>query len=580
MQTLIRPSTPNPGFRPPRPRRRRFSPFMLVGAAVTLLMVVGAGFYLFTQNRTGTHAANVNPNCTLIVPPNPLSAQGLATPYRLFGANDGMGPCNQANAMQTAFVQGAVLDPATGQISVYNPLVTDGNKQPAVTPTAPKLPANAVVGLWFGFQGTKLTLRGAQNSLNAGNCVNGLRGSVFGQFAYCNAPAFFQAANQAIAAGKLKVPALGTAKDGMTCPTTRDFSVVDQDQSDNTTTAYLLNGRGQTAQATAANMAQIPNAFTLTNASDNGLLDAFIDPALGCTPWTAPDLANPGHMVPALPLDELQAAANQAAPVALVPANDPMVLVNNNQNLTKVNAYRAGSNQTPAASFQQANGFQYCSNLMAIGPSRIFKDSQMTQNFTSPMPAMANSLFTFLATRFNMSLMNLKCNMRSPIRLQTNGNGVTINAFWRNTSNNNGGTTTNNNGTTPTNNNGGTTTNGNTTNNNAGTTPTAPANNAGKTPTAPATNNGSTTPATPTNNGGTTPTAPAATNNSSATPTTPTTPATNGNTQGQTPTTTNSYNAGSQPASTAPVSNTNSVQTAQGLSMDMVQLVTQVYMPQ
>ena len=31
-----------------------------------------------------------------------------------------------------------------------------------------------------------------------------------------------------------------------------------------------------------------------------------LDGALGCTPWTAPDLADNGNMVPALPLNELQ----------------------------------------------------------------------------------------------------------------------------------------------------------------------------------------------------------------------------------------------------------------------------------
>ena len=29
------------------------------------------------------------------------------------------------------------------------------------------------------------------------------------------------------------------------------------------------------------------------NGSDNGLLDKFLDPALGCTPFTAPNATNP-----------------------------------------------------------------------------------------------------------------------------------------------------------------------------------------------------------------------------------------------------------------------------------------------
>jgi len=96
------------------------------------------------------------------------------------------------------------------------------------------LPAGPSSRLGFGFNGSDLTLRGQPAmSCQSNNCANGTNGSVFGQFAYCNAPVFFNAANAAIASGKLKVPAVGTAKDGKPCPTVRDFFVVDQDQSDN-----------------------------------------------------------------------------------------------------------------------------------------------------------------------------------------------------------------------------------------------------------------------------------------------------------------------------------------------------------
>jgi hypothetical protein len=65
---------------------------------------------------------------------------------------------------------------------------------------------------------------------------------------------------------------------------------VDQDQSDNVTTTYFAVKGGRTAQFSAANSAQLPQAQTLTNGSDNALLNNFVDPALGCTPFTAPDL--------------------------------------------------------------------------------------------------------------------------------------------------------------------------------------------------------------------------------------------------------------------------------------------------
>src|SRR3984893_7232016 len=247
-------------------RHTRFSPLMLVGLSVPVILAFIAST-VFILPHLRSYAAAVNGNCTLIVPSNPLSAQGLATPYQLVATDPANGPCNESNKAQAAFVQGAVIDPATGQISIYNPLVIDQGTQPAAAPVVPKLPANAVVALWFGFNGNNLTLRGTRGSLRQGNCVNGTNGSIFGQFAYCNAPAFFRAAHRAYRAGQLTPPALGTANDGKTCPTVRDFGVVDMDQSDNVTTTYLVTGDGHTAQMTAANQAAPQNTQTQVNGS-------------------------------------------------------------------------------------------------------------------------------------------------------------------------------------------------------------------------------------------------------------------------------------------------------------------------
>lgn len=413
-----------------RKRRRKISPLMLIGISIPVLLALVAGGVLIVLPRLQSHAAAaVNMDCTLLVPANPLSAQGLATPYQLSATNAANGPCNEANANQGAFVQGVIYDPATGKFSVYSPLVIDKGTQPAVVPTAPTLPANAIVALWFGFNGNNLTLQGAQgNTLRQARCTNGLNQSIFGQFAYCNAPAFFAAARQGIAAGLVQVPALETAKDGKPCPTTRDFSVVDQDQSDNVQTQYLANGNGQTAQLTAANMAALGNATPLGNPSDNALLTKFIDPALGCQPWQAPNLADNNNMVSALPLDEIQAAMDQQAPIALVPLTDPMTLNNNNASVAKTNLYRRGADQTPAANAQQASGTTYCQNLLNTGLPRIQLDMLLTINATTPAADMANSLFTFLANRFMQSYTNLNCqnllNKPNPVTVQMNGAGV------------------------------------------------------------------------------------------------------------------------------------------------------------
>ncbi|MGZ4483605.1 MAG: hypothetical protein ACXVW8_04725 [Nocardioidaceae bacterium] len=339
-------------------------------------------------------------DCQLTVPANPLSARGLATPYQLTGT--GQGPCHEADPAQGAFVEATIVSPRTGAVRVYHPLVVDQGTQPAMAPVVPKLPRGSVVGIWFGFNGGTLSLGG---SVGQGNCVNGLGGSKFGQFAYCNAPAFFTAANRAIRAGRLTVPALGTAKDGMPCPTVRDFSLVDQDQSDNVTSTYLATADGRTAQNSAANAAGLAGATKLTNGSDNRLLDAFVDPALGCQPFTAPDLTDNGQATPSLALNELQAAAHQAAPAALIPPNDPMAMVGGQPSTRKANLYRAGVDQ-PALTAGET-GQAYCSNLSTIGQQRLTKDQNLFSQAPSPDAAM--NLFDFLTQRLQGSFQMLGC---------------------------------------------------------------------------------------------------------------------------------------------------------------------------
>ncbi len=447
MLTKPRPSTKPAETSMYSGKKRSRSPLLLIGAGVTLMLtLLGIGAFVVLPHLGASHAAAVNMDCTLIVPADPLTAQGLATPYQLVATDPANGACNEANKGQAAFVQGAVINPATGKTSVYNPLVVDQGTQPAVAPVVPTIPRNAIVALWFGFNGNNLTLQGTNNSLAQANCVNGQQGSIFGQFSYCNAPAFFASANLNIANGRLKVPPLGMGTDGLTCPTVRDFSVVDMDQSDNVTTTYVISGNGQVAQATAANIAALQNNNNMaavqtpqmqTNASDNRLLSVALDGALGCTAWQAPDLADPGKMVNALPLDEMQAASFQAAPIALVPLGDPMTLNNAKPNLAKTTLYRAGVDQ-PAANKNNANTVTYCTNLLNVQPARMQKDMQFTMNRPSPDPAAANSLFTFLAQRFVATYgpNGLNCmallNKPDPITVTTDGNGVataaTINA--------------------------------------------------------------------------------------------------------------------------------------------------------
>jgi hypothetical protein len=398
------------------------------------------------------NAANVN--CDIVVPARPLSAKGLATPYQLTGPN-GETPaasgCTMANAANLgAFVQATILDPRTGALSVYNPLVITQGTTAAVAPVVPKLPRNAIVTIDFGFNGTDLTQVGATpNALAQGKCVNGL-GSVFGQVSFCNGIRFFNVALRMMRAGQVTVPVAGTSAKivptagalgtGNTCPTVRNFDMVDQDQSDNVTTIYLLNPTtGQTAVDTTANEADLTGSQKLLNGSDNALIDDFMDPTLGCNTFTAPDLGNNNLPATSQALDELLAARNQPRVAALVPENDEMTLDANGQlDPAKTNLYRAEVGQAPINRQNNLNDspVNYCQNIVDIQTPFLAANQAVLATGGTPVAAVGDNLLNFLANRLNMSFTNLGCEnfgLTNPVTVVLDGNGAAMSATFNTT---------------------------------------------------------------------------------------------------------------------------------------------------
>ena len=376
-----------------------------------------------------------NANCELIVPAHPLTAIGLATPYRLTGpggATPAAYGCTMANwANLGAFVQATILDQATGKLWVYEPLVITKGTKPAVTPVMPVLPVHAVVTIDVGFNGGNLTLVGATpDALLQGHCHNGLGNSIFGQVSFCHGTDFFWAARRAERQGKLVVPPAGVSpKTGQACPTTRSFKIVDQDPSDNVTTKYLLTADGQTAQFNKANATAVPGATVISNGSDNALLDDFVDPVLGCQPFTAPDLSQGGAPGTSQALDELSAGRSQAAPVALVPENDPMVLVGNALSAVKTDRYRSYVGQPVISKKNDAadNPVNFCQNMINIQTRFLSDNATLLASGPSPVPSVGNNLLTFMATRLIMSYTDLNCQsfaLANPVKVTLNDRGV------------------------------------------------------------------------------------------------------------------------------------------------------------
>jgi hypothetical protein len=402
------------------------------------------------SGSAGVSSSAVEDTCDIIVPAHPLTARGLATPYQLTGPA-GTSPaatgCQMINSLNLgAFVQATILDPQTGALYVYNPLVITAGTRPAVAPVVPKLPKHAIVTIDFGFNGTFLLQEGATpNALAEGNCTDGMPGSPFGQVSFCNGVNFFNAAFQLERSGRLHVPFAGFSRNmvatggslgtGRECPTTRNFDMIDQDPSDNVTTKYLLDAAtGQTAQDDNANAARMNGAQVLVNGSDNALVDDFLDPALDCTPFMAPDLGNHGVMATSQALDELLAARNQSAEAALVPENDEMVLgLGNSFDAAKTDLYRAEIGQAPVDSQTDASSSpqMFCQNMVNIQTPFIAANEKIFAAWPSPVPTVGDTLFTFMANRLASSFDNLNCanfGLRQPVSVVVNGAGAATEA--------------------------------------------------------------------------------------------------------------------------------------------------------
>src|SRR6266566_261111 len=348
------------------------------------------------------------------------SASGAPAP--LAAAVAGIPPINPAGRPGLA---GSNAVDAAGNAFSFTQTPAEAANSTNCTVTVPAHPLSALA----------LVGRGARQ----GNCIDAFGNSLINQTPQCNAANFYRMANFEIARGLLKIPAAGTGKDGQACQTTRDFALIDQDQSDNAVASYLFNpATGQTAQATAANQANLTQDTTESNGSDNGLLDKFVDPALGCTPFTAPNPTNPNGASASQALNELSARQNQKGTVALLPVNNPQLLVGGQFSLGKTDTYRIETDQ-PLLRFNTntaRNAARYCQDMINIATPRLQLDAPMETGTASPVPALGNNLANFLAARLSGSFDNLNCKnygLTNPVTLTLDANGVATGAAFNTT---------------------------------------------------------------------------------------------------------------------------------------------------
>ncbi len=393
-----------------------------------------------------------NTNCDIIVPANPLTAKGLATPYQLTGTGSrtpAESGCEMANAAKLgAFVQATILDPTTGVLSVYDPLVVTKGTRPAVVPSVPKIPANAVVTIDFAFNGKDLFQVGATpTTLADAGCVNGQTGSIFGKVSFCNGINFFNAVQKDERDGRLKVPSPGTSDKiiasggdlgtGTVCPVTRNFEVTGQDVGNNVTTEYLLNPlTGQTAQDTTSNAGNMAGPRLLFSRSDSTMLDRYLDPLLGCTPYQAPDLANNDQPTTSQALDEILSGAYQPKIAALVPESAAIVRSGDDEfDAAKTDLYRGELGQAPVSNQNNktSDPEMYCQNLVDIQTPFLSANQKLLATGQSPATAVGDNLLTFMANELNLSFTDLGCqhfHLTNPVAVKRNGAGVTVAATF------------------------------------------------------------------------------------------------------------------------------------------------------
>lgn len=337
----------------------------------------------------------VSQTCNLIIPNDPLTSIGLATPYIYED-------CDQLNPDQSSFVEAVIINKLTSNIRIYTPLIINKDMTPLVPPVVPYLDPNDVVGIWFGSNADILIINNDNNNI----CVNGgLPGDYFGQVAACNAELFFLTVDQLVQNNVLKIPEFAIGFNGYLCPGVRSFSVVDMDQSDNVVSRYIVVEEKDIVQYSQDNLMLFCNNVTriLTNPSDNRLLADFINPALGCVnTFVAPDISNNNITRTAQALLELQAYFYGFNNNALVPVNNPMVKTNGEYNLYKTNEFRKLVHQPVAPTIFQASPTDYCVNFLK-GLAQIILEQQYTVNFTSPNVDEAPNLFRFLLNRWYIS---------------------------------------------------------------------------------------------------------------------------------------------------------------------------------
>jgi hypothetical protein len=138
-------------------------------------------------------------------------------------------------------------------------------------------------------------------------------------------------------------------------------------------------------------------------------------------------------------LDEILSGAYQPKIAALVPENDTMVLTADDEfDAAKTDVYRAELGQAPIGdqNNKTSDPQMYCQNIVDIQTPFLAANRTLLASGQSPVTAVGDNLFTFLANRLSMSFTNLGCQnfgLTNPVTVTLNGAGQAVAATFNTT---------------------------------------------------------------------------------------------------------------------------------------------------
>jgi hypothetical protein len=112
-----------------------------------------------------------------------------------------------------------------------------------------------------------------------------------------------------------------------------------------------------------------------------------------------------------------------------------MAMVNGALNATKTNHYRDMVGQAVISPKNDAadSPAHYCRNMMNIQTRFLSNHEALLASAPSPVPAVGNNLFSFMANRLIMSYVNLSCQkfgVHNPVKVTFNSRGAATSATF------------------------------------------------------------------------------------------------------------------------------------------------------